>query len=57
MKRVVALKLKPDIKSYSRFKGAEKPKNYSSINSIVKGFIHTSKNSENKGFNWKVNFP
>ncbi|CAD8175113.1 unnamed protein product [Paramecium pentaurelia] len=50
MKRVVALKLKPEIKSYSRFKGAEIPKNYSSINSIVKGIIHTSKNSENKGF-------
>lgn len=40
MKNVVALKLKPEIKSYSRFTGAEKPKDYTSINSVVKGIIH-----------------
>lgn len=52
MKNVVALRLKPEIKSYSRFTGAEKPKDYSSINSVVRGIIHTTKNSDNKGFGW-----
>ena len=51
MRRVVALKLKPEIKSYSRFKGAEKYANYSEINSKVKKIIHNTKTIEFKAIN------
>lgn len=47
----MALKLKPEIKSYSRFKGAEKYANYSEINSKVKKIIHNTKTIEFKAIN------
>ncbi|KAM3145676.1 hypothetical protein pb186bvf_002222 [Paramecium bursaria] len=43
MRKLVALKLKPEIKSYSRFTGAENYKDYRGIESNVKAYIHQNK--------------
>ena len=40
MRKLVALKLKPEIKSYSRFTGAVNYKDYRGIESNVRAYIH-----------------